>query len=257
MTKQAGFSLLELLLVLTISSLFLFSLYQLFFHQQQQYVDQQVLLQSQENSRLAAHLLKNQMQFAGEAGCGSLANLILVDHISHHPRAIYEKNNKIYIEKASYERANLSQVMMDIFDPIYIQQEDLFAEDDIVLISDCTYADLFQIKQIKNNVQGQILYHTGLSRTYTQNAQIMRWQVDSFYVTTHKTAQDKFTLFQKTVLPDKPAIELVEKLDDWQVQYALLANNSPQFLSAEEVQQWADVRGIIINHFNIIFYNAQ
>ncbi len=73
--RQAGFSLLELLLVLAASSTFLFAVYQLFFHQEQQYHHQQTVLAAQENTRLALHLLKKNLQAAGNAGCGSVANL--------------------------------------------------------------------------------------------------------------------------------------------------------------------------------------
>ncbi|MFA6037689.1 MAG: prepilin-type N-terminal cleavage/methylation domain-containing protein [Legionellales bacterium] len=244
MNKQAGFSLLELLLVLAASSTFLFAVYQLFFHQQQQYHLQQDLLQTQENSRLALHILKNNIETAGEAGCGSLENLILHDHVGHHPRAIYEENSKIYIEKASYERSNLSQAMGFTYEPIYITQKNLFESGDILLISDCTHGDLFQV----TDVNGHVLQHNGLSRMYGMDAIVARWQVDTFYF--------KSGLYQKTLLPEKSAIELVSGIEDVDVRYGILKNNTPVFLIAEDISDWDSVRGVAFKHFNVVLYNA-
>jgi prepilin-type N-terminal cleavage/methylation domain-containing protein len=242
MMRQAGFSLLELLLVLAASSTFLFAIYQLFFHHQQQY-QQQLLLQSQENSRLALHVLKNNIQTAGAAGCNSLME-----------RSIYEIDGKIHIEKAAYLRANLAQNMTYTFDPVYITQENLFKESDSLLISDCEHAEFFTVKQIKEGIQGQILYHDGLSRAYHPNAQVMRWQVDTYYVVPNES---KLALYQKTISPDTAAVELVSGLDDWVVEYAVLQNNTPTFLKAAQVNDWSKVRGVVINDFNIVLYNAK
>lgn len=242
--RETGYSLLELLLVLAASSTFLFAIYQLFFHQQQQYHAQQDLLAMQENERLAFHILKKNMETAGEAGCGSIAHLILHDHVKQAPRAIYEENSKIHIEKASYERTNVAQAMGSVHESIHMTQKNLFESGDILLISDCTHGDLFQA----NDVNGYVLQHKGLSRIYGTDAQVMRWQVDTFYFTP--------ALYQKTILPDKPAIELVATLEDFDVEYAILKNNTPLFLKAQEITDWADVRGVAFKHFNVVLYNA-
>ncbi len=244
MMRQAGFSLLEILLVLAVSSTFLFAIYQLFFHQQQQYQQHQLLLQLQENNRLALHILKNNIQTAGEAGCRSLTD-----------RSIYEVDKKIYIEKGSYQRANLAHDMTYTFDPIYITQEKLFKENDVLLIADCQHAEFFTPKQVKEGEFGQILYHKGLSQTYSMNAQVMRWQVDTFYVAKHD--ESTLALYQKTISPDTSAVELVSGLKDWVVEYAVLQNDTPTFLTAAQINDWSKVRGVVINDFNIVLYNAK
>jgi hypothetical protein len=291
----AGFSLLEVLLVLVGGSLFLFSVYQLFFYQQGQYRQQQGVLVTQENMRLGLHILKKRLFAAGEAGCVSVSNLSFYNHVNHlavdlkitQGHAIYgfyghesgwdpalplqlsggvaAQTDVVWVEKASYERAHLARAMMHADDPVYITQKKLFEVDDVVLIADCTHADLFIINAIEEGEEGQTLHTGGLSRTYGADAQVMRWQVETYYLAPHSQDASQLALYQKILLPDTPAVELLLGLEDLSIEYGLLLNNTPTFLTASAVNDWAQVRGLLLYlqgaalppaQLNVVLYNA-
>ncbi len=295
MKQQAGFSLLELLLTLAASSLFLFSIYQLFFHQQQQYHQQQRLLAMQENKRLALHILHNTIQGAGDAGCLPVSHLhfhnnivqLSVDAKIAQGYAIYgfhgheggwtpalpaqligkvaTQTDVIWVEKASYERANLTQTMRVASDPIYISQKKLFEIGDVVLIADCKHADLFTVNQVSEYSQGQILHPNQLSRHYGKDAQVMRWEIDSYYLAPHSQDPLVLALYQKKILPDTAAVELAFGFDTFNVEYALLSKHTPEFLKANTVLDWQKVTGLVLSietghlpsQLNIVLHNVQ
>lgn len=289
--KTKGFTLLELLIVLAASSLFLLAIHQLFFHHQQQYHQQKILLETQENYRISLHLLKNALQAAGEAGCQSVPLLVsnqvtyspvdlkilqgyaLYGFYGHEagwspalPNALMGKvmpnTDVVMVEKASYERANLAQAMIDLHAPIYTTQSQLFSKGDIALIVDCEYADLFVVNDMANGINGQIIYPNQLSRAYGVDAQVMRWQMDAYYLAVHDDGTSG--LYKKTLLPDLPAVEWVLGIDQFRVQYGVLVGGSAGFINADVIHQWADVRGLLLSvqtgeqlssELNVVLYN--
>ncbi len=249
MQKMAGFSLLELLSVLSVSSILLFSVYSLFFHQQQRQYEHQNLLKADENVRLAFHLLKKQIQVAGEASCARVDIPV-----------IYGFSDVIRVEKAAYERANLAREMKNPHDAIAIAQKNLFEKGDVVLITDCVHADFFVVNTVNESATGQVIYPQHLSRSYGMDAQVMLWQVDTFYLAPSASDPSILALYQKTLSPEQPAKELVAGIDTLQVQYAL-SGHTANFVSANEVFDWKKVKGVSISlgiqgQFNIVIASA-
>lgn len=290
--KSAGFSLLEILCVLAISSLLLLAVYPLFFHQEQQYQQQNNMLIAQENTRLALHLLKKNIQTAGEAGCLSVADLKLYNHLTDLPLelkiiqqyAIYgfdghangwtpslpaqltnvaPQTDVIWVEKASYDRTHLARAMQHQNEAIYTRASALFQSEDILLIADCQHADLFQASYVQNTENGQVIYADALSRIYGTDAQVMRWEVDTYYIAKGQDAS--LALFQKKLLPERKAVEQVSNLEGFEIAYALLSNQTPLFLNAAQVTHWPSVRGLLLtikpqhaqpSQFNVVLFNA-
>lgn len=278
---RAGFSLLEMMIVLTLSSTFVFAVYQLFFHQQQQYHHQQAMLVTQENTRLALHILQKNLSNAGEAHCQNPAHLILENQVAHLPMELklfqghflygyHGDNNRwdpplpaqlahkvsnntdvVVVEKASYARARLARAMLHAEDPIHLLEKNLFKAGEIVLIADCTHADLFMISP---GSSADVLQHLppenhslALNHLYGLDAQVMRWQVDAFYLA--PTSRDKtlMALYQYPLLPNGASVELVFGVENLAVEYALLQQGIPIFSRADDSLNWSEVRGVLLH----------
>lgn len=273
MQKMAGFSLLELLSVLAVSSILLFAVYTLFFHQQQRQYDHQHLLKADENFRLAFHLLKKQIQAAGEASCAPIDTPAIAGFSGQTlgwtpalPAQLTGKvapnSDVIWIEKANYTRANLARGMKNENDVIEITQKQLFAQGDLILITDCVSADFFVAHEVSETTTGQRIYPQRLPRSYGIEAQIMRWQIDAFYLAPSATDASVLALYQKPLLPEHSAKELIAGVDTLKVQYAI-PSDTPTFVSADAVKDWAQVKGVSVSlgvqnqpliPFNIILF---
>jgi type IV pilus assembly protein PilW len=258
--RERGFSLLELLMVAGLGSLFLLIVFQLFSYQQQEYHHQQALLITQENTRIALQLLQKNLQAAGEAGCQSGVDLLLANQVAQLPMPIRllqgytvygGQTEGIIVEKASYERSSLSQAMMHSDDPIYLTQKKIFNPGEIVLIADCTHADLFMISSID---QDHILQHitpanhsAHLNHVYGLDAQVMRWQIDSYYISPSSRDENIWALYQHRLLPKQSTVELISGIHQFTVQYAFMLQGVPEFLQANSVTDWTKLRGLLLH----------
>ncbi len=276
MANSAGFSLLELMIVLGLSSLVLLASQEFFTHAQQRYLAQQAVLRAQENTQLALQILHNALQTAGEAGCLSSAQLPFTSQVRHLPIQLtllpvtgffgHEgrwqpplpyylahrpaiNTDVVLIEHAGYARAHLTKAMTTVQDPIHIPEQ-LFAAGDIVLIADCHRADLFKISAVQNEAKGQVLQHlspenhsAALSHVYAVDAQVMHWQIEAYYLA-QSTRQAGLALYRQSILPDSPPIELVAGIEKWAVNYVVLQNNQAQRVNAASIQDWQHVKAV-------------
>jgi prepilin-type N-terminal cleavage/methylation domain-containing protein len=255
---NAGFSLLEVLIVLAISSTFFLTIYTLFSHHEKQYHHQEILFQREENHRLALHVLQKHLQQAGDAGCARGGDLQITNHVAVLPRTVgllrgeilYAESEQVIIEKASYARSHLAYPMLQGIDPIAVNQANLFKTGDIVLIANCTRGDLVQIVHIAGN---QLFHHAHIDHLYGVDAQVMRWEIDGYYFV--EKDNETVSLYHKKLMPAQASVELVDNLQPMVIEYGLLAQGSAAFVSADKVSDWTSVRGLAISSLMVPLYN--
>jgi type IV pilus assembly protein PilW len=124
---------------------------------------------------------------------------------------------------------------------------------DIVMVSDCEHASVFQVTQIQSN--GTLVHNTGLGdpgnatkdlgREYGEGAEIVRMRSAVFYVRQNPNGQP--ALYLKNGLAD--AVELVEGVEMMQVRYGEDTNNDgtvDAYVDAGNVGDWDNVRSVRI-----------
>lgn len=256
--SNRGFSLLETLIVLTISSIVLFAVLGIFSQHKSRGFFQNKILNEVENMQLLEHILQKNIQNAGEAGCQKGVNLILKSHIEPNRYdirllegyAIYAEKNSLWIEKASYARSHLQHPMQTPEDILTLENAKPFAEGDIVLIADCTHGDLFAITHVNGN---QISHAVALQRLYGVDAAIMHWQIDEYYIAAGYNQSP--ALFQRTILPKAHTLELVSDIQTFTPTFGILKGTSALFLPAEDITHWQDVRGVLLDTMYVNLYN--
>jgi len=169
--KQVGISLIELLVTITLSSLVLIGLINVYAAVKTLYREQNVVAVWQENLRLVNNILLTNISGAGFAGCRKLRELKLIDH---SPFAFSSINSVIGFS-AAHLPSYLQGIVKRDTDVIQIQKADknvTFALAPVVrgstkiqvnknpatkfnnwlLLADCVNAELFQTKNWSGNI---------------------------------------------------------------------------------------------------------
>ena len=175
---QQGLTLVEIMIAITISAILMSGVLQIFVSNNQHYRTQEALSRLQENGRSAAHLITQEIRMADFWGCaGSTTNI--TDHLnlppvgSSNPVAPLEggiagtndnglnDSDTITLQGASGSgiRVNTHDVMPAIFSLSSINH--FLDNGDVVLVSDCQNADLFQVTDASSGTHANITVATG------------------------------------------------------------------------------------------------
>lgn len=269
MKYARGFSLVELMVALTIGLIILSAVSMLFVSSKKTYTTQDSLARLQENARFAMQFIVKDLRMAGYYGCiddigpdtvnstlsGSTdffynAQIPLegVDNASGAwypsgettlPTDIEAGTDAIAIRKADagsnlyldQEMPNTSAVLKtNATDPISgdsITITEILADGDILLISDCASADIFQITGL-NDTDPHIVHNTGsgtpgnatkeFSKPYSPSddkTRIMKFMTVQYYIATGTSGNP--ALFRKEL--NNTPVELVDGIESLQILY--------------------------------------
>ena len=218
--KNAGFTLVELLLTLGLSAFIMSTAYILFASQQQTYAGQQAIVNSQEVGRVATTLLRDRLRQAGGLGCSNWhAQLpfynkttaleewvpqqaqdkvsgyhadndqwspVLPAYLTGRVRA---GTDVLIIHQAYEQAANLLQDMSHAQAPLFAPQDLNLQVNDVLMVADCQQADMFKISHLSQRGGQWVIDHqppnnvsNQLSKAYTRTAQISVVQNAAYYV---------------------------------------------------------------------------
>lgn len=267
-----GFSLVELMVALTIGLIILGAVSTLFVNSKQTYTTQDSLSRLQENARFAMHFLIKDLRLAGYYGCisdiapDSVYNTLNGSDFAYNLQIPLEGVNTIGGTSASptgtwYPSANTTMPanaipgtdavairLADSSSPIYLNVEmpntsavlkvsatTGISVNDIIMISDCSSADIMQVTQI-NNTDPHLVHNTGagvpgnatkiLSKAYSPSTgpggtRIMKFKTNTYFIGTGASGNP--ALFRRE--NNAAAVELVEGIEQLQIMYGVDTDN--------------------------------
>lgn len=266
--KNGGFSLVELMVALTIGLIILAAVSTLFVNSKQSYSTQDSLARLQESARFAMHFLIKDLRMAGYYGCvsdiapDSVYSTLNGSDFAYNTQVPLEGVNNIGGTEASpsgqwYPSANTTMPanaipgtdamairLADGSSPIFLAVEmpntsavlrvnaiTGLAENDIIMISDCSSADVMQITQI-NNTDPHLVHNTGagtpgnstkiLSKAYSPSTgpggtRIMKFKTNTYFI--RKGVSGNPALFRRE--NNGTPVELVDGIEQLQILYGV------------------------------------
>lgn len=282
--RQHGLGLVEIMVSLVIGLILMGGIYQIFQSNRATHRVSEALARVQENGRFAMMFLSRDLRMAGYYGCArdvplhstlnnSTHYLYTFDtHITGH----HDKDSKgewtpalpSHIEDVITGReikgtdivtiragdGNAVQIqppyMPDEAAALHVEKNNGLAAGDIVVISDCEQATVFQISAGNPDTSGSVEHNTGsgspgnstknLGKVYQGDAELMRINTTSYFLRLNVAGEP--ALWRR--IGNNPAEELVEGVDDLQLRYGLDTNgdgSADEYKAADATIPWKDV----------------
>lgn len=252
--RYRGFSLVEMMVAMVISLILLAGVVQIYLSSKQSYRLQEGLSRVQENGRFALEFLSRDIRMADFWGCASMDNVSNnlnpaggAGYIDFDEGGVSATNNGGLNGSDSITLRGAFSTGMQVlpngaagYGPqqsanITINTANALNQCDIVIVADCSSADIFQINNANPNGTGQLVHNTGttcspgnynplpctggnahcLSKIYAGDASIYR--VQEIVYSLGAGAQGEPALFRQQ--NGNAALELVDGIADFQIQY--------------------------------------
>jgi type IV pilus assembly protein PilW len=271
--RITGFTLVEMMIAMTISTVLLGGVIEVFLASKQAYRLQESQARMQENARFLFAILSNSIRQAGYTGCnsrkpGAITNTLnnASDHAYRFGTALegYEAEtsswsptvdaaitsplvgNDIIVIRGALDSGirvvtpfmNTSSASLRVTSGNDLEQED------IVMVTDCSAASILQISNATPS-SGSLVHNTGnvvspsnatsnLGKIYRDDAEIIKMETRAYYIRTG--ANGLPAIYQRIGL--NAAEELIEGVEGMQILYGEDTDNdsnSDRFLSADQV----------------------
>jgi type IV pilus assembly protein PilW len=253
-TSCRGLTLIEVIIAMGMALLLLTFLLKLYLNASYSQRLQNALIHIQDNARTSLAILNTSIQQAGYIGCLRLT--------SDHPRLSYSQysinlHNKlvgigaheIIIRHALFPAATLKKSSENQV-TLYADVHTRFSSGDILLISDCKHAELFQAANVSIASNSQkITAASPLQFDYSPYAEIARFEIEHYYAAktkhTHQDGSPIYALFKE----DKIKNRVIEVVDDITALNFLFTLHRPGHLEdvpASAVEDWSKVVGVTI-----------
>ncbi|RMD78759.1 MAG: prepilin-type N-terminal cleavage/methylation domain-containing protein [Gammaproteobacteria bacterium] len=234
---QRGFGLVELMVAVTLGLLLLAGVVQVFASSRQAYRLQQAQDRLQENGRTALQVLARDIRMAGFWGCHGDASQLTnnldpaapgyVDFVAggvDGQEGGPGNPDVLILRGGAGAPLNLTQAMPNASADLKVAPGNGVKQFDLLLVSDCSQGDVFQVTNSNPSGSGQLVHNTGagqpgnlvkpLSKAYGTDAQVFQAQEIRYSVQPGLLGQP--SLFRSV---NGAAQELVEGVEDLQVSY--------------------------------------
>jgi type IV pilus assembly protein PilW len=270
--KQLGFSMVELMVAMVIQFILLAGMVYVYSNSRVMFTVNEQLSRVQENGRYLTDVLLHDIRMAGYSGCRSIDEVVpniianrppifasLTDGITvfengagwDNPTALTRVAGSDVITLQSAQGSGVSLRANMITDTATIRMiwnPDRLAANDLILISDCSHADLFRALAIKH---GTIIVHnnianTGnqLSKAYAKDAQLMPFDAHTYFIATGANAEPG--LYQYSFNSDTATL-LAEGVENMQLLLAEDTSGDQEpdvYVNATAVMDWEAVIGV-------------
>lgn len=256
--KYAGFSLIELMIALTVSLFLIGGVSTIFISNKQTYRLQDQLGRLQENARYAMHVLTRDLRAAGYTGCASLGEItpnVIADDVGSYAVLLDEASvitgheysgawssalpqtltgiltgsNAVTVRHTNACGAFLTGNMASTNANIQLSAGNTcgFQADEVLVISDCDGADVFKANNVSNGGAKQTITHPNstnsdnrLSRIYGPDSQVMRFVTNTYYLRNGASGEPALWLLDnlQATGTNNPQ-EIVEGVEDMQILY--------------------------------------
>lgn len=253
---QRGFSLVEIMIAVTLSLILMAGVSQIYLSSKQSFRMQEALSRVQENGRFALEFLSRDIRMADFWGCANFDNVTNnlnsaggTGYIDYGQGGLSATNDNglngsdtVILRGAFGTSLTLLPNGAAGYGPL--QSSDITTttgnglnQCDILLVADCSAADIFQLTNANPNTSGQIVHNTGstcspgnynpgtcsggnahcLSKIYGGDASIYRMQQLEYFLATG--GQGEPALFRRQTTSTVQTLELVDGIANMQIQY--------------------------------------
>lgn len=269
LARQRGLSLIELMISVTIGLILAAGIMQIFISNKQTYRLQEGLSRLQENGRFAIELLAKDLRMAGYYGCWTDTST-LVNTLNDSGTTPYDfnvglggtdnagiNNSDTLIMRGAYDNGiSLTETMPDTSADLKSQPDvpPPLATGDIVAISDCSNAAVFQITNYTDS-NGNIVHNTGtgspgnstkdLGSRFGPDASVFLIQTVQYYLATNADGEPQLMRQAGT----NAAVALFEGVENFQVLYGEDSDgdgSANRYLDASQVVDMDNVVSIRI-----------
>lgn len=256
MNKSHGFSLIEMMVALTLSLMLLAGVVHFYTVQRSQHQLQLAMSESQQNAELAMQLLISTIQKAGFIGCRH------VDQDSHIHNHLAETGVNLSLDtviraKQTHDGASLSLMFVDDIGDVISNMETKQAlwlspypylgKHSVLVISDCEHADVVKLDHWTKKADKQHVYFTPMiaARYHTYDTVGRLYREQFFVGPTSDRYPDGQVMWALQVRHlDGQRDVLVPGIRAMQLWFQ--GHHDQHWLSANEVQNWRDVAAVKI-----------
>jgi hypothetical protein len=202
------------------------------------------LTQIQTNAQLALDILQTEITKSGNIGCAKLTNDFPI--ATHHLTAmttdtkLMGSSNQITVRYAEFPSAEVQAAMQDRV-RLEVSDNVRFKSGDVVIVSDCSHAEIFKIASIsrRNGVQ-EIIASEPLQYTFKTHAELSHVIINSFYVcaNSHSLCMRDYQHHQT---------ELVNDVQSLRFLYSQWQNGKLIDLPATAIHDWSAVVGVAVD----------
>ncbi|MDF1589446.1 MAG: PilW family protein [Gammaproteobacteria bacterium] len=286
--KQQGFSLVELMVAMLLGLIVTAAVIEVFINTKQMYRVQDARSRLQENARYAMYYISEAVRKTGYLGCATRASAIPVTNTLNN-NANYLWNYATSVQGVNASGSNVWSPAIDpsITSPlsgsdvltlrgmddsviqvtahpggsppgsaaILVNAGNGLKQFDIVMVTDCLAAAVFQITSANPNTSGSLTHNTGggvpgnwtddLGKDYA-NGEIIKLATTSFYI--RNNGDGKPSLYQR--VNNNGAQELIQNVEQMQVLYGVdtgADGAADQYVMANNVTNWADVISVRVS----------
>jgi prepilin-type N-terminal cleavage/methylation domain-containing protein len=250
MKFQKGFSLIELMVCLVLSSIIILSLMLTTARHRMNHEQQALELQLENNLHYAKSQLEQAVRGAGYMGCGHLESL----NVHSSTALAFAIGGTASTLKISYAEGNPLYLLKDMDDPgSALMLNNPFKNQQMLVISDCHSADIFS----KTNEDFSLINHFPFQKAYKENAFVSAWnEIIYEVVQTKRKGRDGkwiYALYSKNGTANRQ--ELVENIVQMDITYANSINDFNTEMSS--TIPWDQVKTVRIKLKAAIAFKAE
>lgn len=245
--NQSALTLIEMMLALSLSIFILIAVTEIYLTAQKGQKIQIAMNTIQENSRIAAQLLSTSIRMAGYTGCEYFP-VTSINRITDYKNSEMKTDtDAMTVWHAGNENTVLTKTMRGP-STLYTTTSVKFSAGDLLIISDCKSAEVFQVKQISAFINGtqKILSTKPLTKSYEKNAEVSLFKKESYFIADtgrlDETGKTVYALYMKDNHGRKT--ELVEGIDQMEIYYDVAGNNHLSERSGRELASDDVVMGV-------------
>ncbi len=279
---QQGLTLVELMIAMTLGIILTYGITEIYINSKQTYRTQDGLSRMQESARFALDFISRDIRSTGFVGCGNLSDVTANVVTTTPALGIYDLSNVLLgyqntgtqnwsptlpaavtnavddtdvITTTGAGRCTtvLTGDMADSSANVTIATTNAcgFQQNDVVLISNCSTADVFRITNDPGS--SGTLVHGGLATAYTTTTatEVMSYTSNSYYIRNDATSglPSLYVLDNSQATGGNNPIALIEGVENMQLQYGVDTNNDgvpEQYSDANSVADWTQVVAVRI-----------
>jgi len=249
---EQGFILIELLIAIFISTSLLNLVMKIYLTSEKVLQNQTTLMQIQSNAHETISILNNEIKKAGHIGCAKLTSEFSPIPFRNYSLNIKNKlmgnDNEITIRYADYPSAILVKNMNNKKN-LSVNRNIKFTSGDILLISNCKWAEIFQVAKVKISRDTQEITSTSpLTHDFDSNSEISHFIINHYFINktnrTHRDGSFVYALFLESNHQYKN--ELVADITHMSLKYSLYQQGILMDKFASQITDWSSVKGVAI-----------
>jgi hypothetical protein len=255
--RATGFSLIELLIAIVLSTLILISLTTVFLAVEKNYQTQLALNSIQENARIVTNIFNSEIHQSGYLGCAKRVIDFPFENNSTQPFAklsvlqdekIKQDSQGFTVMYADSQHVNLLGTMQSHFS-LHVPAAEDFLQNEIVVISDCGSVDIFHISSTDKAAGLQkISAINPLLKSYSADAEVARLIKNSYFIEKTNRKSPRKSPIYALIMKDINGVkhEMMEGVDDMKISFTIIVDNKLIEKNAAEVLETDNIKGVAI-----------